>query len=112
MATASECDAAVRSAVLRLAALEPDLRHRYVLTRTVSCRIADLGVTYSGQLCDEGIRDLSTADDSRAQVRLTVDSDDLVALVEGRLPVATAFAVGRLRVQANPLDLLRLRAVL
>ena len=112
MATASECEAAVQSVVVRLSELDPDLRRRYIVDRTVSCRISDLGVTWSGRLCDDGIRDLSDSGDSRAQVRLTVDSDDLLAIIDGRLPVPTAFAIGRLRVQANPLDLLRLRTLL
>lgn len=112
MATADQCRTAVLSLADRLQDLDVDLRRRYVVERTVSCRVADLGVTWSGRLCDDGLCDLTTLADARAQVRLTVDSDDLLALVEGRLPVTTAFAVGKLRVQANPLDLLRLRALI
>lgn len=112
MASASECEAAVHSVVSRLADLDPDLRRKYVVDRTVSCRISDLGVTWSGRLCDDGIQNLSDTENSRAQVRLTVDSDDLLAIIEGTLPVPAAVAVGRLRVQANPLDLLRLRTLL
>lgn len=112
MATAAECATAVQSLVVRLQELEPELRSKYVVERTVSCRIPDLGVTYSGRLTDSGLVDVTTEDDARAQVRLTVDSNDLVALAVGRLQVPTAFAVGRLRVQANPLDLLKLRSLL
>lgn len=112
MASAQECETAVQSLAVRLQELDPGLRRKYVVERTVSCRVADLGVTYSGRLCDDGLCDVTTDDDGRAQVRLTVDSDDLLALVDGRLQVPTAFAVGRLRVQANPLDLLRLRTLL
>ncbi len=112
MASAAECEAAVHSVVSRLADLDPGLRRKYIVDRTVSCRISDLGVTWFGRLCDDGIQNLSDTEDSRAQVRLTVDSDDLLALIHGTLPVPTAFAVGRLRVQANPLDLLRLRTLL
>jgi len=112
VATRTECDSAVAGLILKLSEVDPDVRRNYVVERTVSCRVSDLNVTYSGRLCDEGLRDFSTADDGRAQVRLTVDSDDLLALVEGRLGVSTAWAVGRLRVQANPLDLLKLRTFL
>ena len=112
MATRSDCDTAVQGLIDKLAEVEPEVRRRYVVDRTVSCRVVDLGVTYSGRLCDDGLCDLSTRDDAKAQVRLTVDSDDLLALVEGRLGVSTAWAVGRLRVQANPLDLLKLRTLL
>lgn len=112
MASRTDCDAAVQGLVDKLADVDPELRHRYLVERTVSCRVADLGVTYSARLCDDGICDLSTGDDAKAQVRLTVASDDLLALVEGRVSVSTAWAVGKLRVQANPLDLLRLRTLL
>ena len=112
MATRSDCDTAMDGLVARVAEIDPDVRRRYVVDRTVSCRVADLDVTYTGRLCDDGICDVSTAQDGKAQVRLTVDSDDLLALVEGRLSPSSAWAVGRLRVQANPLDLLKLRALL
>ncbi|MGB8650484.1 MAG: SCP2 sterol-binding domain-containing protein [Mycobacteriales bacterium] len=112
MATEAECELALRSLVAKLAAVDPEVRSRYLLERTVSCRISDLGVTWRARLCDEGLVDVSSDDDSKAQVRLTVASDDLLALIEGRLAVTTAFAIGKLRVQASPLDLLRLGSFL
>lgn len=114
MASRTECDSAVRSVVDKLDELDPEVRRRYTVDRSVSCRVSDLGVTYSGRLCDEGLRDLAVdgAAASRAQVRLTVGSDDLLALVQGRLAVPSAWAVGKLRVQASPLDLLKLRTLL
>jgi predicted lipid carrier protein YhbT len=108
VATEADCDKALRSLVDLLSRVPPDVRSRYVLDRTVSCRVTDLGVTWTGRLCDEGIVGLRTSDDGKAQVRLSVGSDDLLALVEGRQSVATAFATGKVRVQASPLDMLRL----
>ncbi len=112
MATPREVEAAVRSLVERLAEVEFDVRRRYCVDRTVSCRVSDLDVVWSGRLCDDGLRDLTSAGADRAQVRLAVNSDDLVALSDGRLAVPSAWATGRLRVQANPMDLLRLRSLL
>lgn len=112
MATLPDVEAAVASLVLRLAELDPELRRRYLVDRTVSCRVSDLHVTWAGRLCDDGLVDVRTHAAHRAQVRLSVTSDDLVALAAGRLTVPTAWATGRLRVQAAPLDLLRLRALL
>lgn len=112
MASLTECDSALRCLIDKLAIVEPEVRRRYIVERTVSCRISDLGVTYSGRLGDDGISELTTGDDVKAQLRLTVASDDLVALVEGRLAAPTAWAIGRLRIQASPLDLLKLRALL
>ena len=112
MATAEQVEDAVRSLVQRLAEVEPELRRRYSADRTVSCEVHDLGVTWSARLCDDGLCELTDTGADRAQVRLRVSSDDLLALAEGRLAVPAAWASGRLRVQAGPLDLLRLRAVL
>lgn len=112
MASEGECEKALRSLADLLAAVDPETRSKYVLDRTASLRLSDLGVTWSGRLCEEGLVDLTTEQDVRAQIRLTVASDDLIALVEARLAVPTAFATGKLRVQASPFDLLRLGAFL
>lgn len=112
MASESECETAVRSLVALLDQVDPETRSKYVLERSVSLRLSDLDVTWSARLSDEGLSDLTDADDERAQIRLTVGSDDLIALVEGRMAVPTAFATGRVRVQASPFDLLRMRSFL
>jgi SCP-2 sterol transfer family len=112
VASHAEVEAAVRGLADRLAGVDPDLRTRYVVDRTVSCRVTDLDVVYVGRLADEGLCDLHTEPAERAQVRLTVNSDDLLALADGRLALPTAWASGRLKVVASPLDLLKLRALL
>lgn len=108
MASVSECDEALRSLAARLAEVDPAVRAKLVVERTVSCRVHDLDTTWSARLCEEGLVDLGTDGESKAQVRLTVSSDDLVALLEGRLALPTAVATGKVRVQASPFDLLRL----
>lgn len=112
MASEIECEKAVLSLVALLADLDPEVRAKYVVDRSVSLRVSDLDVTWSARLSYDGITDLTTGDDARAQIRLTLGSDDLLALTEGRLAVPTAFATGRVRVQASPRDLLRLRSFL
>jgi len=104
---------AVGGLVDRLAEVDPQVRARFLIARTVSCRVPDLDVMFVGNLDDDGLRDLRKEDPAdRAQVRLTVSSDDLLALAEGRLAVPSAFATGRLKVVASPLDLLKLRSLL
>lgn len=131
MASVSECDLALRSLAARLLDVDPGVRAKFVVERTVSCRVHDLDTTWSGRLCDEGLVDIAMTGaghdapaggksggnggrngDGKAQVRLTVGSDDLVALVEGRLALPAAVATGKVRVQASPFDLLRLSAFL
>ncbi|MCU1621664.1 MAG: sterol-binding protein [Frankiales bacterium] len=112
MATEADCDKALRSLVDMLARVPADVRSKYVLERTVSCRVHDLDITWSARLCDEGIIGLTTGEDAKAQVRISVGSDDLLALVEGRQSLPSAFATGKVRVQASPLDMLRLTALI
>ena len=109
MATRADCEAAVHALVVRLSEVDPQLRSRYAVQRTVSCRIADLDVVFVGRLADDGLTDVHTERAERAQVRLTVSSDDLLALCDGRLGIGAAVATARLRVQAGPMDLLKLR---
>lgn len=116
VATLDECEAAVRGLAAQLAALDPEVRERHLADRTVSCHLVDLRVLLLADLSTEGlsaVRTVSKAEaGERAQVRVSVSSDDLVALLGGDLGVKTAWATGRLRVQAPPMDLLRLRAAL
>jgi len=118
MASVAECDLALRSLAARLLEVDPAVRAKLVVERSVSLRVHDLETTWSARLCDEGLVDLAHDADAdgdptgRAQVRLTIGSDDLVALVEGRLGLPAAVATGKVRVQASPFDLLRLSAFL
>lgn len=112
MASEADCEAAFRTLAELLAALDPELRGKYVQERTVSCRVTDLRTTWSARVNLEGIQGITTTDDSKAQVRFTVGSDDLLSLVENRMALRTAFATGKLRIQASPFDLLRLGSFL
>ena len=113
MASLEQCQAAVAALVERLAQVEPETRRKYAVERTVACRIRDLGVVFLATFEEDGtVSEVVTADTGTAQVRLTASSDDLVALIEGRLAVPAAWATGRLRIDASVLDLIKLRALL
>lgn len=115
MATVDDCQRAIIALADKLAEVDPELRARHVVTRTLACRVPDLGVVFLATLCDEGLARLRCsegADTDGAQVRLAADSDDLLAMVEGQLSPPMAWATGRLKVQASPMDLLKLRALL
>ncbi len=118
MASVQECERALLSLADKLAAVDPEVRAQYVVTRTLACRVPDLDVVFLATLNDSGIEQLrciageaGEAGDG-AQVRLAADSDDLLALLAGELSPPVAWATGRLKVQASPLDLLKLRALL
>jgi putative sterol carrier protein len=112
VATVEQCEQALQSLADRLAAVDEKTRSKYVVERTVSCRITDLDVVYRGQINGDGLTDVKQVDDPAAQVRLVTSSDDLLALAEGRLGVPSAWATGRLKIEASVLDLLKLRSLL
>jgi len=87
-------------------------RRKFAMDRTVSCRVPDVGQTWSGRVCEDGLLGVTTGDEDKAQVRFTITSEDLLSLVGGKIPLGVAFATGKLRIQASPLDLLRLGAFL
>ena len=116
MASLQECEAALQELAARLAAVDPDLRRRHAVDRTVSCHVPDLGVVFSVRLTDGRVVEADRRPEhdagGSAQVRLAATSDDLVALVTGALAPPVAWATGRLTVEASVLDLLRLRSLL
>lgn len=114
MATQQECEAALHRVAASLAGAGPQATAK-VLERSVSCTVPDLGITFTGQLRAGGLANMAAAPvgtPPRAQIRLTVSSDDLVALTDGRLGFGSAWTSGRLKIDASMLDLLRLRRLL
>ncbi|WP_242893335.1 SCP2 sterol-binding domain-containing protein [Actinomadura litoris] len=113
MATDEECRAALGRVAERLAGVDAERFAEHVVERTVSCRVPDLGLAYRTRLHRGGL-DAVTSDPAPqdAQVRLTVASDDLVALADDELSPAKAWATGRLKIEASLFDLLRLRKLL
>ena len=115
MASVQECEHALRVLAERLAAVDSQVRARYVVTRTLACRVPDLDVVFLATLNDQGIEQIRCRDGTDtdgAQVRMAAASDDLISLVNGVLSPPVAWATGRLKVQASPMDLLKLRALL
>ena len=112
MATLEQCVSALEDVMGTLAA-QPAASG---LDRSLSCRLTDLGQVVRGRLVKGRVHGLraepDTAGGPKADIRLTVTSDDLVALTEGRLAFAPAWASGRVRMEAGLRDLLRLRSLL
>lgn len=115
MATIEECRSALDRLAENLAGASGDLRDAAAPDRSLSCHITDLDVTFIGHLAGghiQDVRTLSGTPERRAEIALTMSGDDLVALVDGRLKFAKAWAAGRVRVQASLRDVLRLRSLL
>lgn len=115
MASVEECRAALAKLVAQFDEIGEEDRAKHVVERTVSCRVSDLDVTFYGRLHHDGLDPFlegPPADGRPADVRLTLVSDDLVALVDGRLDLARALLGGRVKINASFGDLLRLRRLL
>jgi hypothetical protein len=112
VATIDECITALQGVLGGLAA-KPAAQG---LDRSLSCRLPDMGQVLRGRLAGGTVRDLHAEDDTpgapKADIRLTMTSDDLVALTDGRLSFAPAWASGRVKLEAGLRDMLRLRALL
>lgn len=112
MASLEECRTALTRLSDTLAGADGDVRRAASLDRSLTCRITDLDLTFSGRLRAgriEQVREHPGPPPERAHIRLSMSSDDLVALVAGRLHFASAWAAGRIRLEAGLADVLRLR---
>lgn len=114
MATREECRAALESLTGRIAELDAGDRAAHLLERTLSCRVPDLGVTFLTRLGPQGAEPVTEADGTspRAQVRFTANSDVVLSVAADPGSFARAWLTGRLRVEGNVIDLLRLRRLL
>jgi hypothetical protein len=112
MASVAECERALHELAGKLASGSGTDTRKKIANRSLSCELRDLSTIFAGQLRDGGLHDIRQVDEAKAQIRLSMTSDDLIALVRGELHLGSAWASGRLKVQASVFDLLTLRSVL
>jgi hypothetical protein len=111
MATVDECRTALHDLAARLAA-SAEARGKLDLDRTLACRVTDLDTAFHGRIAGGLLLDIADGDDPKAKIALTAASDDLVALINGRLDITRAIASRQVAIKANPFDLLKLRKLL
>ncbi|MER5200872.1 SCP2 sterol-binding domain-containing protein [Streptomyces sp. NPDC002755] len=115
MATIEECHAALEKLSDNMRSADGDVRTAAALDRSVSCRITDLDVTFVGRMAGGRIVVQDTLQGppvEKAQIRLAMTGDDLVALVAGELNFAKAWGSGRVKLEAGLRDLFQLRKLL
>src|SRR3954467_55058 len=111
MASVDECRQALDDLAARLDA-NAGTRGKLDLERTLACRVTDLETAFHARLTGGRLVDIADGDDPKAKIALIAASDDLVALVTGKLDVAKAVASRQISIKANPFDLLKLRKLL
>jgi hypothetical protein len=108
MATIEQC----REALDRLAQRISGSDGAPSLDRSLSCYLRDLDTGFHGRLVGGELRDIEPGHDKSAKIKLTATSDDLVALTNGELNFASAWASGRVKIDASVFDLIKLRSLL
>ena len=111
MATVEQCRQALGELAGKLSQ-SPEAAGRLDFDRSLACQIKDLDTAFHGRLTGGRIVGLTDGDDPQAKIRLSIGSDDLLALVAGQLNFASAWASGRVSVKASFGDLLKLRKLL
>jgi len=115
MATADECRAALTKLVSHFAEIGETDRAKHVVERTLSCRVTDLDLMFYGRLHHDGLdpfTEVAPADGRSAQVKISINGDDLVTMANGDLDLGRALLSGRVKIDASFGDLLRLRRLL
>ncbi|HZF91195.1 sterol-binding protein [Streptomyces sp.] len=115
MATIEECRSALDKLSDNMRHSQGGVREAAALDRSVSCHITDLDVTFAGRMTGGRIEVRDTLQGpprEKAQIRLAMTGDDLVALVDGELHFARAWGSGRVKLEAGLTDLFRLRKLL
>ena len=114
MASVEECETAFQALADRLAGADATAHRHATIDRSLSCRLRDLDIAFGARLHDgqlKEIRRMDVAAARQAQVKLTMTSDVLMQLVAGDVNFASAWASGRVKIDARVLDLLKLRSI-
>lgn len=113
MATLDEVEATIHRLMRYAERIDPSYRAMLPSRRTIEAHCPDIDRTWHAHWRDGAISDLEAgALGRRADIRLTVRSDDLLAMARGELDPRRAYGDDRIKVEASMTDLLRLRAIL
>ena len=116
MASANEVEAELQKLVDRLAPADPrvhaDLDRTLGGPRLVQMEVPDLGESFWCELSGGAMGEVHRGQPDHADIRITADSDDLMAMINGTKPLFSSYLAGHVRVQASISDLLALRRLM
>lgn len=112
MATPDEVEATLRRLMKRFERLEDPYRSMLPGRRTVEAVFHDIDRIYHASWRRGELSELHDGPADRADIRVTLTSDDLLAMADGQLRFRKAYATNRVRIEASMTDLLRLRSAL
>jgi hypothetical protein len=112
VATTEEVEEALLELLGRLDGVDDSSLALMPSHRLIEARCPDLDLVRYAEWQRGRLEVLEERPDRRPDIRVSVRSDDLLAMTNGDLPFSRAFASNRIRLDASMTDLLRLRAVL
>jgi len=111
--TAQECQDALQKLAGRLSELSDSERQEYFGNRSMSVTVPDLNVTFVTVLGAGGdLVRVADPGEPQADIRLTADSDQVIALAEQPMNIARAWMARKVKIDASMKDLIRLRRLL
>ena len=113
MHTAQECQDALQKLAGRLSELSDSERQEYFGNRSMSVTVPDLDVTFVTVLgAGDDLVHVAGPGEPQADIRLTADSDQVIALAEQPMNIARAWMARKVKIDASMKDLIRLRRLL
>lgn len=112
MATVAEVETVLTGLLSRLGQLDPGTRSMLPSRRTIQARCPDLDLVHHAEWRNGRLTVQDDPPSRRPDIRITVHSDDLMAIHRGELSLSRAYTANKIRIDAPMTDLLRLRAVL
>ena len=113
MATKRQVEGKLRELIARLAGADSDVRDSLAgalpQSRTIEVLVSDLDASYWTELSAGRMGTLHRGEPRDPEIRIRVNSDDLIELVDGRRSLFSAYLAGVVKIDASMGDLLRLR---
>ncbi len=112
MASKEEVEARLRELIDRLGQNEEAARaigRSLPDPRILDLHVTDLDLRYWTELSQGRLGPLEIGEPEEAHIRIATSSDDLIGFVEGGVSLFSAYASGRIRIEASFSDLLKLR---
>ena len=116
MASADQVETELQRLVDRLAGADPAVHAELDRTldgpRVIQMDVPDLGESFWSELAGGRMGDVHRGGADRPDIRITADSDDLLAMIRGTKPLFSSYLAGHVKVQASVSDLLALRRLM
>lgn len=111
MASVEEVEGVLDALLAKVGKVDERKRSRFPSTRTIEARCPDIEHIRYARWHDGAMTLLDHAP-ANIDIRLRINSDDLLEIAAGRLSFGRAYTSGRLKLEASMSDLIRLGSML